>query len=411
MRDAGRAAALDREGNSGEVTRIAIAVKTTEGGRWIVPQILEARTRNVEVVVIIPHGTGRLVTLVEDICAGDIGVTLVRAPVHLARPGVRAIRDVLSVRRTVKAMRLDAVLYHLYASALMIRISTIGLRIRRVHMVAGPLYLESPLIRFCERFLVRLDSAIICGSRYTWEKYRSLGVSRDKLSTIPYGVDLDAFAPPTDTARHEAKAELGYESDAFVAVMVSYVYAPKRMVFAGKGIKGHEDLLDAWPAFARRHADVALLIVGSGFDDAGEAYRQELLDRVPAGEIEPTLHWLSSVDDVRAVYSAADISISPSLSENHGAALEASAMGVVCVVSDAGALPETIDSEAGWVHSAGSPTSLLSALEDAYQEWESSRLGLARGKARRFMEESFSQLDGARSVIDVVLSDVRGEGR
>jgi glycosyltransferase involved in cell wall biosynthesis len=326
-------------------------------------------------------------------------------------PSIRAIRDVFSVRRTVKALHLDAVLYHLYATALMVRISTLGLRIRRVHMVAGPLYLESALIRGCERFLARLDSAIICGSRYTWEKYRSLGIAADRLSTIPYGVDLDVFTPPSEAVRAEARAELGYEPASFVAVMVSYVYAPKRMVFAGKGIKGHEDLLSAWPLFARRHSDVALLIVGSGFDAAGEQYRRELLGRIPARELGPRFRWLDSVDDVRLLYSAADLSISPSLSENHGAALEAAAMGVVSVVSDAGALPETIDRGAGWVHSAGSPSSLLDALEEAYGEWESSRLGQARVTARAFMEENFSQRGGARSVIDVLLSGIPAGGR
>jgi glycosyltransferase involved in cell wall biosynthesis len=147
-----------------------------------------------------------------------------------------------------------------------------------------------------------------------------------------------------------------------------------------------------------------LTLVGSGFDEAGEAYRNRLLTALPAAPESLGLTWLTSVDDVRSLYEKADVSISPSLSENHGAALEASAMGLPCIVSDAGALPEAVDDASGWVHRAGDPASIEIALELALAAKKAQRLVHMGGAARRLMEQEFDQARSATEVIDIVQS-------
>ncbi|MGN6205837.1 glycosyltransferase [Humibacter sp.] len=389
--------------------RIGIAVKTTEGGRWILPQIREARNRGLDVIVLLPKGDGRLARMVTELAASDPGVTLERAQVEFTVPGWRAIREILALRKRILDLKLDAVLYHLYATALMFRFATLGTRLRRVHMVAGPLYLESKKIRIVERILARLDTIVICGSRYTYNLYRSIGIPERRLRIVPYGVDIDEFCPPTPEEKLSARAALDYKANEFVAVMVAYVYAPKNLVFAGRGIKGHEDVLAAWRMFSAQHPDARLLLVGGGFGPEGERYRQTLIDAVPGGLHAHHIRWLDSVDDVRIAYAAADISVSPSLSDNHGAALEASAMGVPCVVSGAGALPEAIDRNAGWVHRAGSVSSLLAALESAYEAGSNRQLEDLGRQARKYMTAKYSQAQGAIRVIDIVTDTERQE--
>ena len=89
----------------------------------------------------------------------------------------------------------DVLHYHLYASALAVRLASIGLRIPRVHMVAGPLYLESPPIRAAERVLARLDTVTISGSEFTARRYRELGRPAERCPAIPYGFDTQYFQP------------------------------------------------------------------------------------------------------------------------------------------------------------------------------------------------------------------------
>lgn len=376
------------------MTRVTVVLKTNEGGMWILPQVREMQERGANVTVVVPGGPGRLRSALD-----KAGVPVVEAGMSFSfRPRPGLVMDLLRLRRRILRTRPDVVLYHLYASALAVRLATLGIGLRRVHMVAGPLYLESAWIRRIERLLSLLDSHIIAGSRYTAESYRKLGVPASKLSSIPYGVDTARFTRGVDR-----RTELfACAQDTFVAVMVAYVYAPKSAVFPGVGIKGHDVILEAWSRFVVEHPDSLLVLVGSGFGDEGERHREKLLAQYEVENRKDVL-WLSSVEDVRPIYSSADVSVSPSLSENHGAALEASAMSVPSIVSDAGALPETVNRESGWLVPAGSSEALLAALHDVHARWAEGTLGEAARAARSLAERAFSHDTVVPAVADVVL--------
>lgn len=389
---------------------VAVLLKTNSGGMWILPQIEELRRRGHRVVLILPPGAGRL--------TGELrqrGFEVIGSPFAFTfRPHFSTLRGLRELRALLRRLRPDVLQYHLYASALAARLSTLGLPPRRVHMVAGPLYLESPLIRSVERLLWRLDHVTICGTGFTSKLYGALGCPADRRPVATYGVNTDHFAPArTDdsTAQHDhgasaerrakARAEFGIAQDAFVAVMVAYVYPPRRLVHRGRGIKGHDVLLEAWRSFRARHPRAHLLLVGGGWGPGGETHREELIARfdIPA---DSSITWLTSVADVRPCYVAADVSVSPSLSEGHGAATEASAMGVPSIVSDAGGLPETVDGRSGWVVPRADAVALVSALESAYREFEAGQLAARGEQARRRAVKLFDNRTAAIDVADVI---------
>ena len=382
---------------------LVIAVKTTDGGLWILPHVLEARRRGTKVTVLTPAGDGRLVRAVRNLSSHDSGVGHQASPFDFSfRRPWRALRGLWRLRGTIRDLAPTIVLYHLYASALAVRIACLGLRLRRVHMVAGPLYLESRIIRLVERLLGRLDDLIICGSEYTRRRYLGLGFPPCRLVTVPYGVDVAQFTPDRAPDHLAVRRRLGVMPHSFVVGMVSYVYAPKSLVHRGEGIKGHRYLLRAWRRFRQRHPDAELLLVGSGFDAAGEAYRQQLMTEhgvAPDAAETAGVRWLSTVADVREAYAAMDVSVSPSLSDNHGAVLEASAMAVPSIVSDAGALPEAVTSESGWVFPAGSTEALLDRLEQAYADWAEGSLAPRGRAARTYVRAQFDVAELSRRVI------------
>lgn len=369
---------------------VVVTVKTVEGGLWIVPQVRALRARGARVIVLLPEGPGRLVAAIENLAGGDPGVTLERTRFDFRfAPRWATVRGLLDMRRTLHRLNPDAVLYHLYATALTARLALFGRRgVHAVHMVAGPLYLESPRIRTIERLLMRFDDHLIAGSDHTAARYRALGRREATMTTVPYGVDTDRFAPPSEAlragVRAQARAALGLPEGALVVTMVAYVYAPKSMVHPGQGIKGHAVLLDAWQRFRRDEPTARLLLVGGGFGNGGKRYRQELILRFGGlGALAAAgVTWVETVDDVRDAYRAADLSVSPSLSENHGAALEAGAMGCPSIVSDAGGLPETVDAMSGWIVPAGDATALADALRSAAADHRDGQLA-ARGRAAR----------------------------
>jgi glycosyltransferase involved in cell wall biosynthesis len=374
--------------------RVVLVLKTAEGGLWVLPHIDALRRRGHQVSVVLPAGPGRLRT----------ALTGARVPVvdsafgFSFRPAPATLRGLWRLRRQLAALTPDVVHYHLYASALAARLATLAQPVARVHMVAGPLYLDSRLIRWCERLLARLDHVTIGGSEHTALRYRALGLSAARTPAIPYGVDTTEFSPAGPAARAAARHRLGLAPETFVAIMVAYVYAPKRRLHAGVGIKGHHTLLAAWQRFHAEHPDSHLILLGAGFDAAGEAYRQRLLaDATLSG-----VRWLASAADVRGYYAAADVSVSPSLSENHGAAVEASAMGVPCIVSDAGALPETVDARSGWVVPRGAVAPLLAALAEAYAEHRAGTLAERGWYARQLMLAGFDRRDAAVRVAQTI---------
>lgn len=376
------------------MSRVTVVIKTNEGGIWLLPQVKELRSRGCTVTVVLPPGEGRLR---RDL--NSVGCPVVESPFDFDfRPPVRLVRGLLALRRVLRSTAPDTIFYHLYASALACRVASLGLGARRVHMVAGPLYLESRVIRFVERFACRLDHHLIAGSKFTEGAYRRLGMPTSRLSCVPYGVDTQRFSPGEDAR----EVSLGVGPETFVVIMVAYVYAPKNSVFPGVGVKGHEVLLDAWRIFTQVHGSSLLVLVGSGFDAAGEEHRRKLMIDHEVGS-NKTIRWIDSIADVRTIYRSADLSVSPSLSENHGAALEASSIGLPSIVSDAGGLPEAISVESGWVVPAGNVAALATALSAAWSEFENGSLVSRGGAARSMMTASFSVDSCADSVANVVL--------
>lgn len=379
--------------------KVALVLKTNQGGLWAVPQLEELRGRGHDVVAVIPTGDGRLRRRLDDL---GIPVRPVRHEFSVTSP-VRSARVVREVRRVLVQERADVVFYHLIHSALISRAATLRMRVARVHMVAGPLYLESRKIAKAESLLARMDHRIIAGSEYTRRRYADLGIDAGRLTAVPYGVDTRRFSPGPDTRLEQ----LGVPKGTFVAAMVAYVYAPKSTVFPGVGIKGHDTLLAAWRRFATSRSDVHLALVGSGFDEAGEEHRRRLMREFDV-ENSAKVTWLDSVDDVSPVYNAADVSVAPSLSENHGSALESSAMGLPAIVSDAGALPEAVlDGRTGWVIPRGDEDAVHDALVAAYERHHAGRLQPMGDAARAHMKAQFELTDCARRVADIIEDAVR----
>jgi glycosyltransferase involved in cell wall biosynthesis len=380
-----------------------LVLKSSRCAPWAVPQVDALRARGHEVIAVLPPGDGPVRRAL-----ADRGVSIVDSGTDFAlRPAPATAAGLLRLRRRLRGLAPDVLLYHLYASAVATRLATLGSGVPRVHMVAGPLYLDSPLVRVAERVLARLDTVTIGGSEHTARRYRALGRPAARTRAIPYGVDTSRFRPATDPAgRREIRARLGVAADELVVIMVAYVYAPKRLVHRGRGIKGHAELLGAWRRFVAEHPRSQLLLVGGGFNEAGERYRRRLIELY-----QPDRHrviWLDTEADVRPFYAAADLSVSPSLSDNHGAALEAGAMGVPSIVSDAGALPEAVGPGCGWVVPGGDPLALAAALAEAHAEHRLGRLTDRGTRARAHVERRFDATRAAQAVAGVVESTLAG---
>jgi glycosyltransferase involved in cell wall biosynthesis len=163
------------------------------------------------------------------------------------------------------------------------------------------------------------------------ERAIALGADRQRIETVPYGVDHARFKP-NPVAREEIRRELGIGDAPFV-------FSAGRLVSK----KGFEFLIDA----ANDLGDLAGVVVAvAGEGDLHDALRV----RASASRVRVLMLGNRSQDDIARFCAAADVIAVPSIKDDAGNvdglpnfALEALASATPVVATRAGGLPQAID--------------------------------------------------------------------
>lgn len=236
------------------------------------------------------------------------------------------------------------------------------------------------------RLVVAAADRTICVSRAEHDDVVAVVGDRGarRLRVVLNGVELPAAVEEDERAR--TRAELGIPSSALVGVYVG-------------GLDRHKDPLvpaRAVVEIARDGGDIVLLVAGDG------PLRPELegLARTPGGEaVRPLGHRTP----VRGVLAAGDFFVLPSHREGLSfALLEAMALGLAPVVSDAPGNPEAVG-EAGIVVRAGDPAGFERAFRRLLGGGDARALG-ERARERVGSEfRAHETVRGTRRVYDDVL--------
>ena len=241
--------------------------------------------------------------------------------------------------------------------------------------------------------------AVIANSHFTADMIVKLfPFARDKLRVIHRGADLRAFSPgAVDPARVTALREAWG-----VAPHERIVLLAARLT----GWKGQRPLIEA--AAKLRPEGVRFILAG---DPQGrEGYVKEIDRLIEARGLKGVVSRVGHCADMPAAFLAASVVAVPSTEpEAFGrSAVEAQAMGAPVVVSDLGAVPETVlappdvgpESRTGWRVPAGDVGALADALNAALSLGATAREAMAR-RARAHVERHFSLEQMTRDTIDV----------
>ena len=206
-----------------------------------------------------------------------------------------------------------------------------------------------------ERFSREPQLADLCivASNYTRKTLLENGIGADRVSVIPYGVDLEFFSPA------------GSQREQLSVLFVGQLCRQKGLHY----------LLEAWRRLALRNAE--LRIVGLPCDKAViSRYAQ-------AARFLGRLNWI----ELREEYRRADLLCLPSLSENSGqVVIEALACGTpVLTTTSCGASDMIVQEQNGFVVPAADLDALISALTSASQHRD--RLREMRRSARATAEQ------------------------
>ncbi|KMO18605.1 glycosyl transferase [Methylobacterium indicum] len=258
---------------------------------------------------------------------------------------------------------------------------------------------------------------VIANSHFTADAIRRLfpQVAGDRVRVIHRGTDLGAFTPGQVAPQRVE------------ALRRAWGVAPhERVVLLAARLtpwKGHRVLIEAAAAMrAQGLGDFTVVLAG---DPQGRtAYLREIDAMIAAHGLSGQVKRVGHCSDMPAAYRAASVVAVPSTEpEAFGrAAVEAQALGTPVVVSDLGAVPETVlappevqaSERTGWRVPAGDAQALADALADALRLGASARDALVR-RARRHVEAHFSLelmlADTLAIYADLLGAPPAGEGR
>ncbi len=162
--------------------------------------------------------------------------------------------------------------------------------------------------------------------------------------------------------RQSARAHLGLQPDAEVAVFFGYV----------RRYKGLDTLLEAWPLVRSRRA-ATLLVAGDFYEDPAP-YRALAAAAGPEA-VRLREEYLPDAE-VEALFKAADVVVLPYRSATQsGVTHVAYALGVPVITTDVGGLAETVvPGESGLVVPPGDPAALAAAIVRFFAEGLAPRL-------------------------------------
>ncbi|MDB5352388.1 MAG: glycosyl transferase family 1 [Planctomycetota bacterium] len=349
-------------------------IKTSVGASWALRQMRELVGLGVEVHAALPPG-GPMIRHYE--AAGVV--------VHSGQLDF-PIRELWrwpdrrrAMRELVSRVRPDLIHSHFVGTTLTMRLA-LGRDhpLPRVFQVPGPLHLEHPLFRRAELRTAGPADRWIGACRWTCRRYRACGIPEDRLFLSYYGADLESFH---GRAPGKLRRELGVDAGTRLVGMVAYLYAPKRFLGQARGLKGHEDFIDALALVLKREAGVLGVCIGGAWGGA-TAYEGRVR-AYAARRLGDRLRFLGTRGDVPELYPDLDVAVHPSHSENVGGAVESLLMEVPTITTDVGGFPDlVISGETGLLVPPRDPPRLASAIREVLDDRAGARAMAARGGAR-----------------------------
>lgn len=176
-----------------------------------------------------------------------------------------------------------------------------------------------------------LPDHVVTVSNFVENALVESGVPRERITTIPTGIDLSRY--DRSSVAGDLRRELGLPGDALLVGTVAILRAKK----------GHAEILDAVPEILVRFPKAHFVFAGDG------PQTENLKDRVAASGLQGRVHLLGLRRDVTNVLASLDVFVLPTHQEALGTAfIEAGAMGLPAVAAKVDGVPEVIlDGETG----------------------------------------------------------------
>ncbi len=333
--------------------RILHLIKTTQGATWALRQMRELVALNVEVHVALPSYSGKASLYEKE----GIKVHILDTDISLKSVWT-IVPQIKAFRKLLRKIKPDLVHSHFFGTTIVMRLSMRGFCIPRIFQVPGPLHLEHFFFRSLELLVSDKNDYWLASCEWTQKKYQTLLLNKKKIFLSYYGTDIESFLRESKEYLYD---ELGISANTKIIGMVAYMYPPKHYLGQKRGLKGHEDLIDAVSMVADQYDNVKLVFVGGAW--AGATHYENKVIAYGKDKLKDKVFFLGTRTDVSKLYSGFDMAVHPSHSENVGGVVESLLMGVPTISSNVGGFPDVIKhKETGLLVEAGNPSDLAKKI-------------------------------------------------
>ncbi len=340
-------------------------VKTSTGASWAFRLMRDLVSLGDEVHVAMPTN-GSLVNLYR-----KSGIVI--HEIDYSLKGI--VRTIKKLNAIIEQVNPDIIHSHFVLTTLTMRLAKYQKIIPRVFEVPGPLHLEHFIYRNLDICTAKKNIDYwIPTCKWSYETYKKCGISEDRLFLTYYGSDL----AHKEYSKGKLRSELNIAESDIIVGMVAYMYAPKHYLGQKRGLKGHEDLIDAVSLIQDKYPHLHLVIIGGPWDGATK-YEEQV---VKYGKSKcKRIHFLGTRNNVPELYQDIDIVVHPSHTENLGGAGESLMLGVPTIATNIGGFPDiVINNKTGLLVPPKNPEAIAYAIEKMIANPESAKKMAEEGK-------------------------------
>lgn len=384
--------------------KVLHVVKTSDGAVWAVRQCAALTSLGVEVHVALPRLTGKAIAYWQNSgavlheCDLDLPIWQpTKFPAVLAR-----------ARQLIRKISPDLIHSHFVGTTLALRLA-LGKNhpVPRIFQVPGPLHLEHALYRRLELGLAGTADHWIGSSRCIVNHYASAGVSRERTFLSYYGDDLSG---PVAGKRGILKLMAGALPREILVGNISWIYPPKFYLGQRRGVKAHEDLIEALGIVCRSDRRVRGVIAGAPWGEADWYARRLHSQARKAARSGIAFTGAIPLAEAKLAWHDLDLAVHVPISENCGGVVEPLLAGVPVIAGNVGGLPEVIfDGVTGRLVPPRTPKLLAATILQCLRERDHCHRMALRGQ--QLVKIMFDVNRTAREVLAVYRHILNGDAR
>lgn len=324
-------------------------VKTSSGAPWALQQMQELLQAGYEVHAALPSGG----THIQEY--KDAGIILHYINYNLKRP----FSTIKRLRSIVDEVQPDLIHSHFYNTTLFMRLGLRKYSIPRFFQLPGPSHLYYPFLKWLEIAIAQKKNDYWIGAcKFSRQAYIDYGIDESRVFLSYY--QGEPVKEPEYKDEGKLRKELGLPDSAIMIGMISYMYPPKRYLGQKRGIKGHEDFIEAIAIAAKENPNIYGICIGGAWNGAVK-YEKSIHEL--AHRLTSNIVFTGSRTDVPKLYPEFFCAVQPSHQENLGGAGQAFRNGCPIIATDTGGLPDlVIDGVTGYLVPVKNPEKLAEAI-------------------------------------------------